>query len=176
MVVLAEDKRHQRLARRYLYLLGYRTDQVRFRPVPNSRGCGEQWVRENYRGEVAECRTRQGRAATALLVIVDADIGSVEARAAQLAAALDPKHRQDGEPIAHLIPKRNIETWVLCLSGKAVDEEADYRRDPNIDNRLSEAATVFHSWTRPNADVPGHCVDSVRRAISEAHRIPARNP
>ena len=179
VVVLVEDERHQRVVRQFLYRLGYRTDQLRFRPVPNSRGSGEQWVRDKYPGEVKECRRRQGRAATALVVVVDADERAVTDRLGQLNEALAdsslPARRAD-EPVALLVPKRNIETWVLCLSGHAVDEEANYKREPKIDGLINQAAAAFHDWSRRNAVVPQHCVDSLRQAIPEAQRIPPRNP
>ena len=34
---------------------------------------------------------------------------------------LDVEHEQ----IARLVPKRNVETWILCLNGQAADEDTD---------------------------------------------------
>lgn len=176
VIVLGEDRRHQNFARRFLERLGFKAHHIFLRPVRAGGGSGEQWVRENYRKEVTQCRQRQARASTALVVMLDADTGMVEARSAQLSAALGPQRREDGELIAHLISKRNVETWVLCLSGHAVDEEANYKREPKIDGLINQAAAAFHDWSRRNGVVPQHCVDSLRQAIPEAQRIPPRNP
>jgi hypothetical protein len=33
------------------------------------------------------------------------------------------------EQIARLVPKPNIETWILCLNGQAVDEDTDLQKE-----------------------------------------------
>ncbi|HME09965.1 MAG TPA: hypothetical protein VKG25_23100 [Bryobacteraceae bacterium] len=137
--------------------------------MPNSRGCGEQWVRERYASAVGAYRHRAKRAETRLIVVIDADIHSLEYRRQQLAKTLS-EERQGDEKIVHLIPKRSIETWVLCLTGSRVDESTDYSRE-NIDERIEPAANTFFKWTRQNAAVPQECVDSLRAAIPEISRL-----
>lgn len=174
VIVLAEDKLHQRFARRFLYQLGFERHQVRFCDLPSGRGAGEQWVRDNYGRQVAEFRKRQARASSALLVVIDADVVPVASRTDQLATALserDEQPRLAGESICHLIPKRSIETWLLCLTGEAVNEDTTYKDQQGVEGLVSEAATAFYAWSRPYAEVPGHCVDSLRQAIPEAQRI-----
>lgn len=173
-VVLAEDDRHQRLVRHYLYRLGYQPHDIRFRPLPGGRGCGEQWVREGYAAEVKNYRTRCARAKTALIVAIDADTGDVDRRLRQLREALDHSGadaRADGEVIVHLIPKRNVETWILCLSGRQVDEVTDYRHDGDADRLIPTAAVTFFGWSRMNATPPAHCVPSLTAAIIEVRRL-----
>jgi hypothetical protein len=172
VVVLAEDQRHQSFVRRYLYRLGHSYHEVRVEPPSNGRGCGEQWVRERYAKAVEAYRLRSAR--TALVVAIDADKGSVDERARQLREALTQAHlplRAADERISHLIPKRNVETWILCLNGENVDEDTDYSRAPGIDEQIKAAAETFYEWTRKNATVPGHCVPSVQSAIPEARRL-----
>ena len=174
VVVLVEDERHRQFVRRYLYRLNYLLHDIRFEPLPNGRGCGEQWVREKYANAVAAYRARQARAETALVVAIDSDRGDLNRRMQQLQEALTEKGlppREAGERIAHFIPRRNIETWVLCLNGRAVDEETDYRREPLAAEEISSAAQVFYAWTRPQARPPQHCVPSLFTAIPEAQRL-----
>jgi hypothetical protein len=126
VVVLAEDRRQQEFIRRFLTRL-YSPRQIRLAPLP-SGGSGEQWVRKHYSIEVKAFRTRAAKAKTALIVAIDADTGTVDTRQRQLAAILDSaeiKPRLIAEPIVYLIPKRNVETWILCLTETAVEEETD---------------------------------------------------
>jgi hypothetical protein len=168
-VVLAEDQRHQSFVRRYLYKLQFSPHDIRFEPLPSGRGCGEQWVRERYAKAVEAYRSRSAR--TALVVAIDADTGSVDQRIRQLQDALTQAHlpqRSANERVAHLIPKRNVETWILCLKGEKVDEDTDYSRALDIDEEITAAAGTFFEWTRKNATVPGHRVPSIHSAIPEA--------
>lgn len=75
------------------------------------------------------------------------------------------------EEIVHLIPKRNVETWILCLTGTAVDEIEDYSHRANINKLTPKAAETFYEWTRPNATLPTHCIPSLAAAIPEAQRL-----
>ena len=173
VVVLAEDERHQRFAFHYLKRLG-NFSSPRFIISPSGRGSAEQFVRERYANEVREFRRRSARASTALIVVIDSDRGDISTRIAQLqevlvAAQLQP--RVCTEKIAHLIPKRNIETWILCLDGQTVDEESDYSGDQDVDSRIRGAALTFFQWTRPNATIPQHCVPSLRTGVMEIRRL-----
>ena len=119
-------------------------------------------------------RWRSARAETALVVAIDADAGDVSRRLQQFESALveaDLAARSSDERIVHLIPKRNIETWVLCLSGQSVDEDADYRHEPDIDKQIAPAAETLFGWTRANATLPTHAVSSLRLAIPELKRL-----
>jgi hypothetical protein len=165
VIVLAEDRRHQNFVRRYLYRVGYERHDIRLEDLPNGRGCGEQWVRERYAKAVARFRARRAR--TALVVVVDADTHSVTDRLGQL-----PGNRSPEEAIAILIPKRHIETWILCLNGGTVNEESDYRAQA-IDHLIKPAALAVWAWARNAATtVPLRCVESLRTALAELRRIP----
>lgn len=173
-MVLAEDTRHQSLIRRYLYRLGFTIRQIRFRDLPAGRGCGEQWVRERYAQEVAALRWRTSKAATALIVAIDADTVDLPKRSRQLSEALVQAGlppREAAEQIAHLIAKRNVETWILCLSGESVNESEDYKKQPRIELLIGVAAETLFEWTRHNARVPSHCIPSLQVSIPEIQRI-----
>lgn len=173
-VVLAEDARHQRFVYRYLERLHYSEGDIRPEPLPSGRGCGEQWVRERYANAVQAYRWRSARAWTALIVAIDADSGDLGRRLRQLQDALlrdSLAPRTDKERIVHLIPKRNVETWILNLNGRNVDEDTDYRREQRVDEQIANAASTFFDWTRPNATPPPHCVPSLLSAIPEVRRL-----
>ncbi len=172
--ILAEDERHQRFIRTYLYRLGHSVHELRFESLPVGRGSGEQWVRERYSKAVAAYRARSVRAETALVVVIDSDTADVERRVRQLQDALKEAELHPcsvSEKIVHLIPKRNIETWILCLNGAIVDEDADYRRAQNIDAQIKPAAETFFAWTRPNALPPPHCIPSLQAGVPEIRRL-----
>jgi hypothetical protein len=172
VVVLAEDERHQRFVRRYLKRLRYH--DVRYLDLPAGRGCGEQWVRERYGNAVAAYRARAATVDTALIVAIDADRGDVNRRLRQLQDGLNQATqdaRASHEKIVHLIPRRNIETWILCLNGQSVDEEANYGNEPTVDEKIAPAAVVLFEWNRSNFVPPAHCVPSLLAAIPEVRRL-----
>ncbi len=173
VIVLAEDERHQRFVRSYLKLIGM-GEAIRNEALPSGRGSGEQWVRERYASAVKAYRWRSSRAETALVSVIDADAGDSSRRVRQLQeglerAGLEP--RTADERIVHLIPRQNIETWILNLIGHEVDEETDYRRTPEVDDLIHSAAQTLFEWTRPNAVIPAHCTSSLRSAFPELRRL-----
>jgi hypothetical protein len=140
---------------------------------PSGQGSAEAWVRKTFAKEVSAFRSRHAQ--TKLIVVIDADTGSVQDRLRQL----DQTLRENGkepvdattEQIARLIPKRNIETWVLCLNGHAVDEETNYKKTRNDWNELiPQAAETLLDWTR-SGEPPNHCVDSLRNGVRELKRL-----
>ncbi len=165
-MVLGEDKRHQNFVRRYLKRRRY-GGEIRLENLPSGRGCGEQWVRENYARAVGAYRARSSKAKTALTVIIDADTNDVSRRVRQLKEALGSNERKDGEAIVHLIPKRHIETWILHLIGTPVNEDSDYHNE-KVDDLIPEAAANFHEWT---AQAPANCLPSLRVGIEETKRL-----
>jgi hypothetical protein len=175
VIVLVEDKRQQQLIFRYLRRIGLEIHAMRF--LLPSAGSGEQWVRERLSKELREYRRRSARAETKLIAVIDADKSTVQERLAQL----DHKLQEDGvelirmgtEQVARLVPKRNIETWILCLNGHAVEEgEEDYKRTRNDwDSLIQPAANTLNEWSRANARIPDHCVPSLRHGVGELRRL-----
>jgi hypothetical protein len=174
VVVLAEDSRHQAFVRHHLKRLGFGSHDVRWEALPLGRGCGEQWVRTRYAGVVKELRRRDSKAKTALVVVIDEDTGRGAGRVSQLAIALTESQqarRSSEERIVHLIPKRNIETWVLCLVGRGVNEEDDYSQEREVDAQIKPAADTYYALTRREASIPSHVVPSLRNGVEEARRL-----
>lgn len=130
VVILCEDIMHLNFVRRYLMRRGIESRRIRGNVAPCGRGAGSQYVIDNYPVEVKALRGRAYLRA-GLLAVVDADTSLVEERLRHLENALAQSEqvgRGDAERIALLIPKRNIETWVLYLLGNDVNEEDDYKR------------------------------------------------
>jgi hypothetical protein len=173
VIVVVEDGRHKMLV--YRYLSHHRLEKMtRIVLSPSGRGSGEHWVRRKFVQEVSAYRKRHAK--TALIAVIDADTHSVQDRLRQLDRALaesgKPAVDTSDEQIARLVPKRNVETWILCLNGHLVDEEIDYKwtRDDWSDV-IPPAARVLFDWTRPNAELPNRCVDSLRRGVEELNRL-----
>ncbi len=174
IIVLAEDIRQANFARRYLICRGHHPRTIVVRRAPPGQGSGEQYVREQYPIEVAYYRRRAHFRKAALLAAIDADTGTVEEHEQYLDSALTrakEMKRQADEAIALLIPKRNIETWVLCLAGQPVDEVTNYRNRDEIDELIKPAADTFYQWSRSGAALPGTCVPSLRKGVVEVRRL-----
>jgi hypothetical protein len=181
VTILAEDQRQQSFAYQYLKRLGYVPHEI-FREDLPVKGSGEQWVRLRYSDNAEAYRTQAASPRTGLVVMIDADTTPVAHRNQQLNAALaqaGSDARGPDEKIAHLIPKRNIETWILCLNARCADgqplnEEEDYKNRAaarEIGELIKPAAEGFFRWSRNNAEIPQHCVDSLRAAIREVRRL-----
>jgi hypothetical protein len=174
VVVLAEDARHQQFVRKYLYRVGYERYAIEFEPPPSGRGSGEQWVRERYARTLLAYRARAKRVKTGLIVVIDADTGGIASRLQQFQDSLRegkiPARGAD-EPVVHLVPKRNIETWILCLTGSQVDEETDYHRHPRLDEEIASAAIAFFDGSRSNTNPPAYWIPSLLAALPEVQRL-----
>ncbi len=174
VILLLEDALHERFVFRYLRKLRYGTHLMRVVKSPSGAGSAEQWVRERFVIEVLARRRRQ--AETRLIVIIDADTHTVQDRIEQLDGALREAGvsmlPEDTRTIARLVPKRNMETWILCLNDARVNEEADYKnKRENWTEMVRSAVITLHTWTRPYAVVPLSCVDSLRAGMAELQKI-----
>lgn len=180
MIVLAEDQRQKQFIYRYLTSAGFRRKEMRFHLSPSGRGAAEQWVRENFVVQVRVCRTRQAQ--TGMIVLLDADTRTVQQRLDALDQSLvetGQRRIESGQDtIARLIPKRNVETWILFLARKGVtappiDELTDYKRDKN-DREWSElipgAVDTLHAWTNPSTARPATILDGLRFGLEEIPR------
>lgn len=101
-------------------------------PYPHGKGSGEGHVRTRYLKELNAFRTRSASAKTILIVVIDADTGSIEQHHRELEIACqraDPaiEPRKTNEAVVHLIPKRHIETWLAYLDDKKPNEDESYK-------------------------------------------------
>ncbi|MDR3674258.1 MAG: hypothetical protein P4N24_02130 [Acidobacteriota bacterium] len=181
MIVLCEDNRTFSFARSYLKKCGVSHG---IRPVisPRGRGCGFDYVIKNFAVQVNAYKLASARLHAWLVAIVDADTGTVAQRIGQMNAELtnaqEPRVkaiRIEDERIARLIPRRNIETWILALNSKAVSENADYKDSINSSEGWSAlippASETFYTWTRANAELPEGLIASLRHGADEMRRV-----
>jgi len=130
IVILCEDRQQEVFARYFLKKRGF-TGVFRANICPKGSQSGEQYVRTHYPAEVKAYRQNRNRVSIGLVVLIDADMGTLQDRLSQLASILDQdaqdKRRSD-EAIAIFVPKRNIETWIHYLQGESVNEEDAYAK------------------------------------------------
>jgi hypothetical protein len=176
IILLIEDINQENLLRRYLQSLHHDNRTMRSLRLPKGQGSGEQFVREKYASEVRALRSQVTRTRACLIAMIDADTGSVDDRRHQLDRALrdaDELPRGASEPILNLIPKRSVETWILCLNSHVVDEVTNYRRDNRVDAQsIRQAAGNLFSGTRPKQTLPNTCVPSLQDCRREFRRVP----
>jgi hypothetical protein len=180
VIVLAEDQRQQQFIYRYLKIAGVRPDQIRSHISPSGRGSAEQWVRKYFPDQAKKCRARNTRADTSMFVMLDADTKTVQERLEVLDDALKNAGQspidKNRDPIARLIPRRNVETWILVLSLEPtlppVEEESDYKPKKSAEEWTSlvpAAAKKLLAWSRPSA-APANLIDSLWLGICEIPR------
>jgi len=179
---LVEDRRQLQFIYRFLLAAGLGRHQVSIELSPSAQGSAEQWVRENFARQASKCRARNTRAATGMVVMLDADVRTVQERLDALDEALkcaaQPPIDRNLDPIARLVPKRNVETWILFLSTGAVhalpiDEESDYKLTKSSEEWSAltpSAAETFFNWTRSNRALTSGLIDSLARGLKEIGR------
>ena len=143
IVVLCEDFEHQAFVRALLHAEVPRkrlSRILRVEMVEGGRGAGTQHVLEGSAREVQALRTRH--AVTWLVVVTDADVRSTRSVRGALGGELkrvEARARGASEPIAILVPKWEIESWILHLLGEEVTE--DDRIDESSRRRASQGLT-----------------------------------
>lgn len=179
-IILCEDK----LQWDFVYSFLTRFNSVDKRQIslpryPGGKGCGERKVREKYADQVKACRDRlmRKRAKTALIVVIDADVDTVENRRQQLKTALEHENlppRSDNEIIVHLIPKRHIDTWLAVLANHSgVNENDDYKTQYGFRRKESDAHPLFNRFAElfRNHQEPENCLPSLHEALQELERL-----
>ena len=175
-VVLGEDNAHLNFVRRWLLVEGVQARQITLLPhaAASLGGAGEQYVRERYAAEVHSYRARANRQRIALVVVIDADTGTVQERQAALDRTLDMA-RTPGERIAVLVPRRNIETWLTALlypERSDLDETKQFKSEfPPRDSAeaCKRAASKFTEFLGSEKSRPA--IPSLAAARQEARRL-----
>lgn len=178
VIVLGEDACHTRLVYRFLLHVGILRHQIRIETSPPGHGAGEQWVRESYVREVIACRRRTAsKGKTALVVVLDADTQEVKERLRGLAQSLvdnkQPSMDEKSDSVAHLIPKRNVETWILSLNKISVDESQDYKGTRNKSDwskLIPEASRALYGLYKLDQAHNVVLIDSLRLGVQELRR------
>lgn len=128
--VVCEDKQQEDFIKYFLMeYYGWKRSlisrKVAFSPYPRGRGAGVQHVINEYR------KARGSLPHNVILVgVVDTDKPqkTVSNREQELnTVGGQYRHRSPNDRYINVIPKRNIETWMYCAAGNAVDEVTDYK-------------------------------------------------
>jgi hypothetical protein len=176
VIILIEDKQQRSFVSRLLQELGYPIHKLDSLPVPAGEGSGEAYVREQYPIQVKELRRRAQYQNVALVVAIDGDGRTVAERQQQLAdqlAAANLPSRGAVEKIVHLVPCRNIETWIEYLGDitKAVDEERSYPKLKGRERECKKAVAEMAHLCKSNQPLPENCPASLAVAIAELKRL-----
>lgn len=173
VIVLAEDRRHQNFALGVLKEAGYSLHDIYRCPLPAGHGAGEQYVRKQLPAQVLALRQRAARAATALVVLVDADVNPTTEIRRRLSDELQARRIEPldaTERAAVLVPRRNIETWVVVLGGGTANETTDYRGQVD-DRELQPAGKTFVSHLKATPSSPRHWLPSMTESAAEVKKV-----
>ena len=171
-ILLCEDEVHKRLVTAYMKQCGLPTKRPYLIPkVASDVGGNDVWVIREFARELEACRKRHAK--TLLIVVLDADKHTVAERRSHLDGQLNPTQKiAPADPLALLIPRRQIETWIRALLGESVTEEQNCKawKWP-AEAHYRRAAETAYQWARPNATPGPTCVDSLRQALPEWRKI-----
>jgi hypothetical protein len=110
--------------------------------------------------------------------MVDGDTQTARERLRVLDQALADKGEriidEGSDRIARLVPKRNVETWILCLNLETADKENDFKHTKPSEewsSLIPRAAETLYNWTRPNTQLRASALNSLRHGVLEICRI-----
>ena len=179
---LVEDKRHRQFIYRFLVHAGFNQNKITVEVSPPGRGSGKKWVCDQFAVQVALCRRRNAKTSTCLFAMMDADqlavTRCIDDLDAVLATANQPKLNAAKDPVARLIPKWSIETWILYLSSNGaanppVREDKSYKDSSTSDQwteLVPQATKTLYAWTRAAGSRPESLLDSLQHALQEIPR------
>jgi hypothetical protein len=156
ITILCEDLQQEIFARTFLVACGTSSKRIRSIIAPKGKGAAEAFVRNQYPVQVSAYRRRRNAINIDLVVMIDADVQSVQHHYDELDQELRKTNlpiRQSEDQIGIFIPKRNIETWIYYLMGSAVNEEDEYPHLPNageckpyVETLARNRQTIFTRW------------------------------
>ncbi|OAD20112.1 hypothetical protein THIOM_004207 [Candidatus Thiomargarita nelsonii] len=173
VVILCEDITHYHFARKYLRCHGFK--RIIPKICPKGRSSGEQYVRTHYAAEVKAHRSKANYLNTALVVVIDADLKSIDERITSLNESpnmieLAQAPRLDTEKIAIFVPARNIETWIHYLNGNDCNEKESYKSLYKKGTSPSQFAEKLAKKICPQG-LPDEAPSSLHYACNELNRL-----
>ncbi len=169
-MLLCEDRQTDNFVRRFLGRRNFRHHDIHTLPLPLGRQSGEQWVRTRFPKELKAIRHRER---AFLIVIIDADAFTTDARRVQLnrnCREQEISEPRPEDPVIIAVPRRNIETWFAYLGGEAVDETTQYprlSRPRDCRRHAHELYRMCHEDQRLRQPVP----PSLAEACTEYRRL-----
>ena len=131
IVLLCEDSQQEAFTRRFLEGMGWNTRELRVEKSPSAKGSAAQWVKKQFPKQLGIYRARRSRAASGLIVMIDADLREVQERKREFEEECNSQgvqYREVEDAVAITIPRRNIETWIHYLNGEQVFETKLYQK------------------------------------------------
>ena len=175
IVLLCEDKQTESFVCNFLKHRNFKKGRDITTLVASS-GSGEQWVRKQYPKQLNAIRNRKN---AYLIVVIDADTNTIDDRHEQLKKECEDKdilprdHERDVN-VLHIIPRRNIETWLAYLDNENVDEFKAYSRLDRLGDCKKHAKSLYdmcHVHQQLREPAPA----SLREACGEYRRLRRRN-
>lgn len=175
-ILLCEDEEHRRLAVEYMKRCQIKTDRVRAEVASEKqKGNASQWVLREFPRLLHACRQRAKHTRTLLIVLIDADQWKVQQRRQHLMDELKKSGRETlvaDDPIALLIPRWHVETWICALLGETVSEDEDCKDwEKPTRTKIQKAAHTAYDWAREKATPGATCVPSLKVALPEWRKI-----
>lgn len=174
ITVLVEDEALRRFAWQVL-VEGFRFARHNVYITKAPEGCNaKQWIDHRYPDLVKAYRRKASHQEVGVLIGTDADEQTVAQRGRAMAERIVDAGmavRGENERIVLWIPKWHIETWILALTGEAVDETTRYKRDPRP-MKIPEAAERFvGEFRRPKEERAAATLPSLAVAYDETERL-----
>jgi hypothetical protein len=173
-VVLCEDLQHEVFVSRFLKQTRRANNYtITVQRSPKGQGSGAQFVIDHFPDEVRAYRSKSSYLGLCLIVVIDADVFTVEDRIHQLEeslAATGQVQRTAAERIVILVPKRNIETWIRYLDGNDCDETTAYPKLPEESHCMSAVRKLVDVYPDGISD---QAPNSLLAACVEAQRCRA---
>jgi len=175
--LLCEDEEHRRLAVEYMKRCRIDAHRAVDAQVASEKqgGSASQWVLQEFPRQLHACRQRAKRTRTLLVVLIDADKWEIQRRRRHLEDKLKEsgfEKLDEADPLALLIPRWHVETWICALLGETVSEDEDCKDwEKPTKTEIQEAARVAYDWAREKAVLGATCVPSLKVAIPEWRKI-----
>jgi len=174
VVILCEDKPQESFVRAFLGLRNYNRRMIRTLPmVGRNGGAGEAAVRRSFPGELKAIRTRSN---ALLVAVIDADKTSLANRIHELEQACrnaEIMPRSAADPVVVAVPRRNIESWFVYLTGGDANEDSDEWKRKK-DDLARAAAKSLHKMCYEEQKLRDPAPQSLEAACNEWKNATAR--
>ncbi|EDN70179.1 conserved hypothetical protein [Beggiatoa sp. PS] len=128
-------------------------------------------MRENYAKELEAYRSKANHLNIVLVIVIDADMTSIEDRIKSLDKKTSQNPRSDTDKVAIFVPARNIETWFRYLDGYDYNEEESYK---SLYNKGASPRKFAKKLAKEicSQGLPDNAPPSLFHACQELKRLP----
>jgi hypothetical protein len=178
IVLLCEDKQHERFIRKFLRERNVDRRRIRSVPLPHALGGdAKKWICDHFPEELKAYRSKANNINNILFVVVDVDDETVKKRASALDQACQMRNlppREKSERVVYILPKWALETWILILDGQILTEDEQVERQHKQKaNKVISSVTKTLSVSCKNQIALPQAPPSLIAACAEFQRIAA---